>query len=88
MYEVRNQAESEPRMDINAITQTMDLMAQKLDQILALKAQEPMVQPKTSPFSPMAQSPQEAYNFYASLTHNVSNCPTVAQLLAFIQEKV
>ena len=57
VYEVRNQAESEPRMDINAITHTMDLMAQKLDQILALKVQEPMVQPKTSPFSPMAQSP-------------------------------
>ena len=31
VYEVRNQAESEPRMDINAITHTMDLMAQKLD---------------------------------------------------------
>ena len=56
-YEVRNRAESEPRMDINAITHTMDLMTQKLDQILALKAQEPMVQPKTSPFSPMGQSP-------------------------------
>ena len=38
VYEVRNRAKSEPRMDINAITHTMDLMAQKLDQILALKA--------------------------------------------------
>ena len=43
VYEVRNRAESELRMDINVITHTMDLMAQKLDQILALKAQEPMV---------------------------------------------
>ena len=86
VYEVRNRAESEPRMDINAITHTMDLMAQKLDQILALKAQEPMVQPKTSLFSPMAHSPQEAYNLCASLTHNESDCPTVAQLPTFIQE--
>ena len=86
MYEVRNRAESEPRMDINAITHTMDLMAQKLDQILALKVQEPMVQPKISSFSPMAQSSQEACNLCASLTHNVRNCPIAAQLPAFIQE--
>ena len=86
VYEVRNRAESEPRMDINAITHTIDLRAQKLDQILALNAQEPMVQPKTSPFSPMAQSSQEACNLCASLTHNVSDFPTVAQLPIFIQE--
>ena len=43
VYELRNWTESEPRMDINAITHTMDLMAQKLDHILALKAQQPMV---------------------------------------------
>ena len=84
VYEVRNRAEPETRMDINAITHTMDLMAQKLDQILALKAQEPMVQLKTSPFSPLAQSPQEACNLCASLTHNVSDCPTSAQLPNFI----
>ena len=80
VYEVRNRAESELRMDINAITHTMDLMAQKLDQILALKAQEPMVQLKTSPFSPMAQSPQESCNLCASLTHNMSDRPTATQL--------
>ena len=37
VYEIRNRVESEPMMDFNAITHTMDLMAQKLDQILALK---------------------------------------------------
>ena len=37
MYEIRNRIESEPKMDLNAITHTMDLMAQKLDQILNLK---------------------------------------------------
>ena len=56
VYEVRNRAESEPKMDTNAITHTMDLMTQKLDQILALKAKEPMVQPKSNSFSPMAHS--------------------------------
>ena len=47
-----------------------------------------MVQPKTSLFSPMAQYPQEACNLCASLTHNESDCPTVAQLPTFIQEQV
>ena len=47
-----------------------------------------MVQSKTSPFSPMAQSPQEAYNLCASLTHNESDCLTAAQLPTFIQEQV
>ena len=88
VYEIRNRVESEPRMDFNAITYTMDLMAQKLDQILALKVQEPVVQPKASPYPPMIQSPQEAYNFCASLSHNMNECPTAAQFPSFIQEQV
>ena len=88
VYEIRNRVESEPWMDFNAISHTMDLMAQKLDQILALKVQEPVVQPKVSPYPQMVQSPQEACNLCASLTHNESDCPTAAQLPTFIQEQV
>ena len=75
-------------MNFNAITHTMDLMAQKLDQILTLKVQELVVQLKASPYPPMIQSPQETCNFCASLSHNMIECPTVAQFLSFIQEQV
>ena len=36
----------------------------------------------------MDQPPQEACNFCASLGHSMSECPTAAQFLSFIQEQV
>ena len=63
-------------------------MAQKLDQILALKVQGRVVQPKVSPYPQMAQSSQEACHFCASLSHNMNECPTAAQFPSFIEEQV
>ena len=91
MYEIKNRVESEFRLDINAITQKLDkvdLLAQKLDQLLSLKGQNSLAQ-RTSILSlGLIQSIQEACCLCASPTHHMSDCPTAAQLPLFIQEQV
>ena len=93
-YGIQNQVESEPRMDLNTIVQrldSLDLLDQKLDQLLALEKQEFTIQSTSSPYSIPSQSFQRAHNVYEmhqpSPAHYATEYPTEAQF-PFIQEQV
>ena len=89
MYEIKNRVEPESRLDINAITQKLDkvdLLTQKLDQLLSLNGQNSLAQPTSILSIGLIQS--EACYLCASPTHHVSDCPTAAQFPPFIQEQV
>ena len=85
LYEVKNLGETDFKMDLNSITQKLekvDLLAQKVDQILSLSQQTPTNQPSSSP------SPRGVCALCAGLDHHVIECPTAVQLSPFIQEQV
>ena len=77
---------NDPRMDMAMIAQKLDkvdLLAQKLDQVLASKqSNQPM--PPSYPNQPLS----ETCALCASSNHCMEECATVAQLRPFIQEHV
>ena len=88
MYKIKNRVEPEFRLEINAITQKLDkvdLLAQKLDQLLSLNGQNSLAQPTSILSSGPIQPVQEACCLCASPTHHMSDCPTATQLPLFIQ---
>ena len=67
----------------------VDLVTQKLDQLLAQNRQEFTSSSTSQTFSePTNQANQEVCVLCASPTHVVFDCPTAAQLPPFIQEQV
>ena len=66
----------------------IDLMIQKLDQVLALNNRASIAQSPSKPYLDPSPSFQEVCNLCASPTHHVSECPTTAQFSPFIQEQV
>ena len=79
IYEV-----SHPNFNVylNLISQRLDkidLLVQKLDQVLALNQQPPTQYPLPS-------NQQEICSICSSPAHYMNDCPTIAQLPPFIQE--
>lgn len=73
VYEIK-QAISTPNVDLNLIAQkldTVDLLAHRIDQVLALSQQSLTQYPSSS-------NHEEICSIYASPTHHVNECPTVA----------
>ena len=91
LYEIKNRGEIESKLDLNAITQRldrMDLMDQKVDQILAFKKQASIDQPTLGLYPSPNQATHEACSLCTSSAHHVSECPIGVQLPPVIQEQV
>ena len=64
----------------------VDMLAHKLDQLLAQNKQETTIPPMSNPYSDPTQ--YDVCTLCASVDHHVSDCPTAAKLPPFIQEQV